>query len=231
MVATARTVTNRGWLRGALVAVQVALSLMLIVGAGLFVRTFASLTAQPLGFDARSLLFVGIDAARSAPPTGARFELVSRIRDSVAALPGVTDASLSMMTPLAGGVDWLMANPPGLSLPESSRASYVNAVGPEWFHTYGMRVQSGRGLTADDARASRPQVVVVNDTFERQVLSRAQRPRPDRSARARGRPRWRSAVRDRRRRDRRRVRVPQRRPAADDLLAADDCKQPDLVRA
>jgi len=150
--------------------VQVALSLMLIVGAGLFVQTFASLTAQPLGFDARSLLFVGIDAARSSTPPGARLELLSRIRDSVGVLPGVADASLSMMTPLAGGVDWLMANPPGLSLPESSRASYINAVGPEWFQTYGMRVQSGRGLTADDARTSRPQVVVVNDTFERRFF-------------------------------------------------------------
>jgi predicted permease len=170
LVTTARTFTNRGWLGGALVAVQVALSLMLIVGAGLFVRTFASLTAQPLGFDARSLLFVGIDAARSAAPPGARLEMISRIRDSVSSLPGVANASLSMMTPLAGGVDWLMANPPGLSLPESSRASYINAVGPEWFQTYGMRVQSGRGLTADDARTSRPQVVVVNDAFERRFF-------------------------------------------------------------
>ena len=170
LVTTARAFTNRGWLGGALVAVQVALSLMLIVGAGLFVRTFASLTAQPLGFDARSLLFVGIDAARSATPPGARLEMISRIRDSVSSLPGVANASLSMMTPLAGGVDWLMANPPGLSLPESSRASYINAVGPEWFQTYGMRVQSGRGLTADDARTSRPQVVVVNDTFERRFF-------------------------------------------------------------
>ena len=134
LIATARTVTNRGWLASALVAAQVALSLMLIVGAGLFVRTFASLTAQPLGFDARALLFVGIDAARSATPPGARLELFAHIRDSVGSLPGVADASLSMMTPLAGGVDWLMANPPGLSLPESSRASCnVNAVGPSGF--------------------------------------------------------------------------------------------------
>jgi len=96
--------------------------------------------------------------------------MISRIRDSVSSLPGVTNASLSMMTPLAGGVDWLMANPPGLSLPESSRASYINAVGPEWFQTYGMRVQSGRGLTAGDARTSRPQVVVVNDAFERRFF-------------------------------------------------------------
>jgi len=170
LVTTARAFTNRGWLGSVLVAMQVALSLMLIVGAGLFVRTFASLTAQPLGFDARSLLFVGIDAARSATPPGARLEMISRIRDSVSSLPGVANASLSMMTPLAGGVDWLMANPPGLSLPESSRASYINVVGPEWFQTYGMRVQSGRGLTADDARTSRPQVVVVNDTFERRFF-------------------------------------------------------------
>ena len=170
LVTASRTVTNRGWLGGALVAVQVALSLMLIVGAGLFVRTFASLTAQPLGFDARSLLFVGIDATRSADAAGRAPRAAFAHPRLGGLLPGVTDASLSMMTPLAGGVDWLMANPPGLALPESSRASYVNAVGPEWFRTYGMRVQSGRGLTADDARASRPQVVVVNDTFERRFF-------------------------------------------------------------
>ncbi|HKV99460.1 MAG TPA: ABC transporter permease [Vicinamibacterales bacterium] len=170
IVATTRTMTNRGWLGGALVAVQVALSLMLIVGAGLFVRTFASLTAQPLGFDARSLLFVGIDAARSATPPNARLEVMLRIREAVGSLPGVADASLSMMTPLAGGVDWLIDNPPGLSLPESSRASYVNSIGPEWFHTYGMSVRSGRGLTADDTRPNLPLVVVVNDAFERRFF-------------------------------------------------------------
>ena len=167
LIASARTVTNRGWLGGALVAVQVALSLMLIVGAGLFVRTFVSLTAQPLGFDARPLLFVGIDGTRSGTPPRARLELYSRIRDSVGSLPGVAAASLSMMTPLAGGVDWLIDNPPGLSLSESARRSYVNSVGPQWFQTYGMSVRSGRGLTADDARPNIPLVAVVNEAFER----------------------------------------------------------------
>ena len=167
LIASARTVTNRGWLGGALVAVQVALSLMLIVSAGLFVRTFASLTAQPLGFDARPLLFVGIDGTRSGTPPRARLELYSRIRDSVGSLPGVAAASLSMMTPLAGGVDWLIDNPPGVSLPESARRSYVNSVGPQWFQTYGMSVRSGRGLTADDARPNIPLVAVVNEAFER----------------------------------------------------------------
>ena len=71
LVTASRTVTNRGWLGGALVAVQVALSLMLIVGAGLFVRTFASLTAQPLGFDARSSSSWASTPRKPDPP-GAR---------------------------------------------------------------------------------------------------------------------------------------------------------------
>ena len=180
----ARSRIAAGW-ASALVAVQVALSLMLIVGAGLFVRTFASLTAQPLGFDARSLLFVGIDAARSATPTGARLELVSahpRLGGRPAGRHGrelVDDDAARRRCGLAHGQP---AGPVAARIIAGvvrqrrrsgvvSHLRHAGAVGPR---AHGRR----RAVECAAGRGRERHV-------RTQILSRAQRPRPDRSARPR----------------------------------------------
>jgi hypothetical protein len=67
-----------------LVVVQVAPSLMLVVAAGLFVRTFLSLSGRPLGFQTGPVLVVGIDASTALPDPAARIPVYERTRDAVA---------------------------------------------------------------------------------------------------------------------------------------------------
>jgi putative ABC transport system permease protein len=161
---------GRHTLGGVLVVVQVALSLVLVIGAGLFVRTFASLSDLSLGFDPRLLLIVDVNAAKSPVPPEARLALLERVRDRVRSLPGVAMAELSRMTPLAGQWDQLIENPEGLSLSEDDRDVYVNAVGPDWFRTYGTALVAGRTLAAQDASQAANLPVVVNETFGRKYF-------------------------------------------------------------
>jgi predicted permease len=176
LAAQGRSISGRpSPLGGVLVAAQVALSLVLVIAAGLFVRTFTSLAHAPLGIDADSLLIVSLDAQNSATPPAGRLPLIVRARDAVRALPGVADVSLSAMAPFAGQWDTLVDNPDGMSLTEDQRDVYLNSVSAEWFSTYGVPVREGRGLNAEDARITPLQSAVINRTA-------AQRFFPGRSA-------------------------------------------------
>jgi predicted permease len=164
--ARARSVADgRRTFGGALVVVQVALSLVLIIGAGLFVRTFTSLSNVSLGFSPRPLLIVDLNAAKSPTPPTARLALFERVRERVRSLPGVGGAELSAMTPLAGQWDQIIENPEGLSLPEDDRDVYLNRIGPDWFQTYGTAVIAGRRLTTEDSSQVATLPIVVNETF------------------------------------------------------------------
>jgi putative ABC transport system permease protein len=153
-----------------IVPTEVALCVVLVAGAGLFVRTFLSLAHRDLGFDATRVLVVGIDARKSAKPPAARFADYDRLIASVRALPGVAQASLSALTPLSGS-DWdtLIENPVGVSLAENERSVYENLVTPDWFATYGMALVAGRDLDWHDVTPT-PAVVVINETAARRYF-------------------------------------------------------------
>ena len=85
-----------------LVVGQVALSLVLVVAAGLFVRTFASLATRDLGFERNPVLIASINPLPARLESGARFELFRRALDTAAAVPGVESAALSAVTPVSG---------------------------------------------------------------------------------------------------------------------------------
>lgn len=156
-------------LRHALVVVQVGLSFALVVAAGLFVRTFATMTAMPLGFDPSNLLVVRIDAAPGRVTAESRVAFAQRVADAVAPAPGVSHASLSWITPMSDGnteaAVQLSGRPP-LTLRPGERNVWVNFVAPGWFETYGMRVLVGRDIAASDTSGSE-QVAVVNQAFAR----------------------------------------------------------------
>lgn len=90
-------------LRKALVVAQVGLSFALVVGAGLFVRTFATMTTTPLGFDPSNLLIVRVDAAPDWVAPENKVAFAKRVADAVAAVPGVSRASLSRIIPMSDG--------------------------------------------------------------------------------------------------------------------------------
>jgi predicted permease len=164
---------NRGVaLRDVLVAAQVALSLAVIVGAGLFLRTFASLARTPLGFDPAQLLVVTVDLQPTGATSQARVHLFEALKDAASSTPGVAAVGTSAITPVSGQGWNTRISFAGRDVPPSAgRAamSWVNAVSPDWFATYGMRLTAGRGFTSAD-RLGAPPVVVVNEAFVRQFF-------------------------------------------------------------
>lgn len=161
---------RRMWLSGALVAGQVGLSLVLIVTAGLFTRTFASLATLDLGFDRDPVLIAQLDVRASAQEPAQRAVLYGRLADAARELSAVSHATVSAITPVSGSlIDVVVEieNGPSLTMPHN--VSYRNVITPEWFGTYGTRIVAGRDFDGRDRIAS-PLVTIVNETFVRRFL-------------------------------------------------------------
>jgi putative ABC transport system permease protein len=161
---------RRVTLAGGLVVAQVALSLILVVAAGLFVRTFARLANVRLGFDRDQILVVNVNAMRSRVEFGERVRLFLRLSEAVAAVPGVKSAAASVVTPVSNAT-WsnTVAVPGAPDMPERDRNALFNVVTPGWFQTYGTRIRSGRDIDARDTMGA-PRVALVNETFVRRFF-------------------------------------------------------------
>jgi putative ABC transport system permease protein len=159
--------------RGALVVAQIAISFVLVIAAGLFLRTFASLSQLPLGFVPQPLVVVHLNLLASGIPPEERGARVERLRDAVAATPGVRSASGSAIRLLTGG-GWATNNRVGVGdrpiLPEDRRIRvWRNATTPGWFETMGIPLLNGRDFNDRD-RVGRPLVAIVNEAFARRYL-------------------------------------------------------------
>ena len=159
----------RSILPGMLVGVQIALSLVLLVAAGLFVRTFAALTARDPGFTSDRLLTVNITPPMTRFTADQLMGLYERSLEAVATVPGVERASLSDLTPISGAMRTTDITIPGLIETGSGRVAFVNVVSPGWFTTYGTRLLAGRDFDDRDRRL--PRVAVVNEAFARQFFN------------------------------------------------------------
>jgi predicted permease len=156
-----------------LVVVQVALSLVLIVAAGLFVRTFASLTTLNLGFDRDRVLVASVNIQRLQLEPDAKWEMLERLRQAAIATPGVQSAALSSITPVSGST-WnnRLELLDGKPIEGSDGMTFINSVTPGWFHTYGTRLLAGRDVNDSDTRGA-PDVAIVNEAFARKFLNGA----------------------------------------------------------
>jgi putative ABC transport system permease protein len=156
---------RHGGVSSALIVTQVALSLVLAVAAGLFVRTFARLASMPLGFDADRVIVANINATRSSTPTAARLDLYQRIADAVDTVPGVAEASGSLITPVTGQ-NWTapLIVPGAPELSDQDRTTSINVVTPGWFATYGIPLTAGRDFDKGD-RGGAERVAIVNEEF------------------------------------------------------------------
>jgi putative ABC transport system permease protein len=153
-------------LRGGLLVAQVALSLVLVVAAGLFVRTFQKLGEVPLGFDSDRVLVVRVNASRSTADSTIPSGSYVRLLDAARGVPGVAHAAVSLNTPVNRGVTFVtdFRGVGGRDLPLKERRSIVNLVTPGWFETYGAAITVGRPLQESDTKATAP-IVVVNEAF------------------------------------------------------------------
>ncbi len=151
--------------RNVLAVSQIAVSLVLLVAAGLFLRTFVTLNRTPIGMTTESLAVIDINLQASGVPPEARAQLVERLRQAAVGVPGVTAAASAVVTPLSGGA-WGASVDAELSS-SGERASGVNGVSPGWFDTVGAVLKEGRDFSSADG----PAVVIVNETFAQRFLA------------------------------------------------------------
>ena len=169
----AMTGDRRFAVRGTLVVAQIAISFVLVIAAGLFLRTFASLSLLPLGFRPEPLVVVDLNLLASGIAPEERGARVERLREAVAATPGVRSASLAGIRLLTGG-GWATNNRVAVGNgplpPEDNRKRvWRNAITPGWFETMGIPLRSGRGFNDRD-RVGSPLVAIVNEAFTRRYL-------------------------------------------------------------
>ena len=157
----ARMSRSRSRLLPSLVSAQVALSLVLLAGAGLFVRTLHNLQNLDPGFSADGVLLVDLEGR----PAAVRQELLEDVRR----LPGVVSASLSTHTPLNGSVWSDPVVPLGQPIPEGDNAYFIGA-GPRFFATMQIHLVAGREFTESDTAES-PAVAVVNEAIAQQYFA------------------------------------------------------------
>jgi putative ABC transport system permease protein len=155
-----------------LVVAQVALSIVLLVAAGLFVRTFTSLVTRHLGFERDRVLVVSVNAHSSAIDPSRRVALYEQAREAVGALPGVAAAAVSILTPPVNGpMSILPLADVGGHRPDGERPhATINEISPGWFATFGTPIVAGRDFATMD-RSGEPRVAIVNQAFVRKFLS------------------------------------------------------------
>jgi predicted permease len=136
----------------ALVSAQLALSVILITGAFLFIQTFQRLHGQHTGLDPKNLMFISVDAERANPDATTRKRFYSETLEQVRRLPFVQSASLTGIVPLEGGWSWDDL-PVELwpQLNQTQRRLFEHRVQSDYFRTAGLRLLEGRDFKPEDA--------------------------------------------------------------------------------
>ena len=158
--------------RGALIVTEIAVTLVLLVSAGLFLRSAQRLQDVPLGFDPGGVTMVRValpqDRYQEPPAVEAAF---TRIVDNVRAIPGVQSAAAATRVPMWGGsIDFgvnVQGRPGGST---NQKLGHARLVTPQFVETLRIPLKRGRVLIDSDMRAGAPWVLVVNETFARQVF-------------------------------------------------------------
>ena len=152
---------RRSKLGAILLVTQTALSIVLLVGAGLFVRSLVKVEGIDLGFDTPALLFANMGSTpsqRFGPEALPAFE---RVADALRRVPGVKSTTLSNVGPMGGFSGTRLFRPNGDSLVFANEdlPTYVS-VSPNYFSTVGLRLRQGRLFTDADRKGSQPVMIV-----------------------------------------------------------------------
>src|SRR5215471_1689021 len=157
-----------GW-SGGLVIGEVALLLVLMFGAGLFLRTLHNLNSIDLGFNRDNVLLLSVDPFGSGLPKQRLTVVSSELMEKIEALPGVRSASLTMFQPITGGSGVNLSfivrrESDSEAQPIIAADVWVNAVGPGYFRTLGIPVIVGREFDPHDSDGP-THMVIVNQAF------------------------------------------------------------------
>jgi putative ABC transport system permease protein len=154
--------------RSALVIVEIALSLVLLAGAGLMLRSLASIMSLDLGFRPDHLLTMSISLPDSRYKNPRQIESFNaRLLERVQSLPGVLSASLSTALPMRSISESSYRLPGKPVDPQRPALADWSRITEGYLGTVGLRLLRGRDLTRDDVVAAEPNVALVNDAFAR----------------------------------------------------------------
>ncbi|MEK6285156.1 MAG: ABC transporter permease [Acidobacteriota bacterium] len=173
---------RQGTLRKLLVVSEVALALVLLIGAGLMARSFIRLREVDTGFNARNVLTMGVplpDAKYPIPLNAddprhpAAMAFFDQLLARVEALPGVKSATIGTIVPLGAGTGWgkFFSVEGGAAPPSIDQVPLVRfgLIGHDYFRTFGVALQQGREFTPQDNEDSQP-VAIINETLARRFF-------------------------------------------------------------
>jgi predicted permease len=163
--ATSLAGERRLGLRNTLITGQVAVSLVLLVTAGLFLRSLQAAALVDPGFDASKVVVASFDLRTQGYPESRSRAFHAELSERVAALPGVSGVTLARNVPLSGDGGRRLASVEGYEpRPGEDMEFHFNVVGPDYFEVMRVPLVRGRGFSASD-RDGAQQVAVVNESF------------------------------------------------------------------
>ena len=158
-------------LRQGFIVVQVALSLVLLVGAGLFTRSLYRLTTADPGFHAENLLGFSVEPGLNGYDLGRELAFYGELQQRLSVLPGVRSAGATNLGPFGSGGDGSNITVEGYRAGENEDMNASkDGASPNYFHTMGIPLIAGREFTDRDV-AGAPKVVIVNETLTRRFAS------------------------------------------------------------
>ena len=170
--ATIKQRGSRGTLRGALVVAQIAAALVLLIGAGLLMRTFVHLQDVDLGFNPENLLTLRVNplGRKYGPNRELQVQFAHQLQEGLRTLPGVKSAGIATDLPLLGGPQFIMRfeGRPPVTVATAPIAAFAT-VTPDFFSTMGIKLVKGRFFAPTDI-AGRPMVTIVNQSLARKYF-------------------------------------------------------------
>jgi putative ABC transport system permease protein len=156
--------TSKAWLRSSLVVAEIALALITLVGAGLFVRSMQNAQQIDPGFDTENLFVFFINTTTAGYDLAQSDQFFDELLQRTRAMPGVEEAALSQNFPLGGGF-LRSVFPEGKTMdPDATVLTTTNPVSPGYFRTMGIPVLRGRDFDSTDDESG-PWVAIVNEAM------------------------------------------------------------------
>lgn len=163
---------SRRKLRGILVVGEVSLAFVLLVSAGLLIRSFFQMQRADTGFDSTNVMTAGLPLSDKRYPNPVQLDSYLRqIVGNLESVPGVRDVAFTSALPMQGwgyGMPFQISDRPAVDR-ANRQACFFKMVGPSYFRAVGMRLREGRGLTDHDVAGS-PPVTVINQTMKRKYF-------------------------------------------------------------
>jgi predicted permease len=158
----------------AFIAAEIAISVVLLVGAGLVIRAFAAVISTDPGFRAERVMTFHLSAPAGQFSDSARYiSFFGPVIDRLRAIPGVKSVSMTTLLPIQNSGtngNFQIVGQPQENDPARQPFAEFRVVGPDFFRTMGIPVKSGRGITDADA-LDRPPVVVINEAFAKKYFT------------------------------------------------------------